>query len=96
MFGNSGIKKCVASVRVQLSQQEFDPDRSDHVSIACRGVVSYRTDEGRGSQRLIAFERHSIARNDRLGQSVRVSFPVRLERATIVSARLVTFSCERD
>lgn len=96
LFGNSGIRNCVASVRVQLSQQEFDANRSDHVFIACRGSISYRTDRGRGSQRLIALERHSIARNDRLGQSVRVSFPVRSERDKIVSARLVSFSCERD
>jgi len=96
LFGNSGIRKCVASVRVELSQQEFDANRSDHVFIACRGAISYRTDEGRGSQRLLAFVRHSIARNDRLGQSVRVSFPVRSERDKIVSAHLVAFSCERD
>ncbi|WP_458791237.1 SH3 domain-containing protein [Yoonia sp. MH D7] len=96
LFGNSGIRNCVASVRVQLSQQEFDPDRNDHVFIVCRGTVSYRTDQGRGSQRLIAFERNSIAHNDRLGQSVHVNFPVRSERDKIVSARLVSFSCERD
>ncbi len=96
LFGNSGIRKCVASVRVRLSQQEFDPNRSDHVFIACRGAISYRTDKGHGSQRLLAFERHSIAHNDRLGQSVHVNFPVQSERDKIVSAHLVSFSCVRD
>lgn len=96
LFGNNGIRKCVASARVQLLEQEFDPDRSDHVFIGCRGEISYRTDTGRGSQRLLALERHSIAHDDRLGQSVRVNFPVSSEQEKIISARLVSFSCRRN
>lgn len=96
LFGNSGIRKCVASVRVQLPRQEFDPGRGDRVYIACRGMISYRTDRGRRTKRLRAFERASISRDDRLGQSVRVNFPVRSERDKIISARLASFSCGRD
>lgn len=96
LFGNSGIRKCLASVRVQLSPQEFDPNRSDHVFIACHGTISYRTNTEHGPQRLAALERHSISRNDRLGQSVRVNFPIQSENEKIVSAHLVSFACGRD
>lgn len=101
LFGDSGIRKCVASVRVQLPRQDYDPARSDHVPIVCRGAISYRTGShrtgaDRRARRLSAVERKSIARNDRLGQSVRIDFPVRSIREKIVSARLAVFACERD
>lgn len=96
LFGNSGIRKCMASARVQLSSQERDPNRSDHVYIACRGVVSYRTDVDHSSQRLVGYDRLSISRDDRLGQSARVNFDVRSNRNKIISAHLQSFSCARD
>lgn len=96
VFGNSGIRKCVASVRVQLSPQEYDPNRADSVLVACRGAISYSTDNDRYPQRIVAIERKNIARNDRLGQSVRVDFDVRSNRNKVVSAQLQAFSCVRD
>lgn len=96
LFGNSGIRKCMASARVQLSPQERDPNRSDHVYIACRGVVSYRTDVDNSPQRLVGYERLSISRDDRLGQSARVNFDVRSNKNKIISAHLQSFSCARD
>lgn len=96
LFGNSGIRNCVASVRVQLSVQDYDPNRADSVSVACRGVITYRTDIDRHPRRIVAVERGSIARNDRLGQSVRVDFDVRSNWNKVISASLKTFSCARD
>lgn len=96
LFGNSGIRKCMASARVQLSPEERDPNRSDHVYIACRGVVSYRTDVDHSSQRLLGYDRLSISRDDRLGQSARVNFDVRSNKNKIISAHLQSFSCARD
>lgn len=95
VFGNSGIRKCAASVRVQLSPEEFDPNRSDRVLIACRATISYRTENNHNAQRIVAVERRSIARNDRLGQSVRIDFDVRSNRNKIVSAELRALSCAR-
>lgn len=96
LLGNSGIRKCTASVRVQLSPEEFDPNRRDSVSIACRGAISYHTDINRHARRIVAVERRSISYNDRLGRTVRVDFDVRSNRNKIVSARLREFSCARD
>ncbi|TCT41851.1 SH3 domain-containing protein [Martelella mediterranea] len=96
LFGNSGIRKCGVSVRVQLSPEEYDPNRSDSVLIACRGAISYRTENDRHAQRIVAVERQSIARNDRLGRTVRVNFDVHSNRNKIVSAQLRAFSCARD
>ncbi|MDF2097467.1 SH3 domain-containing protein [Aquibaculum arenosum] len=96
LFGNSGIRKCIASVRVRLPLDEFAPGRSDHVPVACRGAISYRTATEPYSKRLIEDERTSIAHNDQLGQSVRIHFPVRSERAKIESADLEAFTCWRD
>lgn len=96
LFGNSGIRNCMASARVQLSSQERDPNRSDHVYIACRGVVSYRTDVDNSSQRMVGYDRLSISRDDRLGQSARVNFDVRSNKNKIISAHLQSFSCARD
>lgn len=96
LFGNSGIRKCGASVRVQLSSEEYDPNRSDSILIACRGAISYRTENNLHAQRIVAVERTSIARNDRLGRTVRVDFDVRSNRSKIVSAQLRAFSCARD
>lgn len=96
LFGNSGIQKCAASVRVQLSPEEFDPNRSDSVLIACRSAISYRTENNHNTQRIVAFERRSIARNDRLGRTVRVGFDIHSKRTKIVSAQLQAFSCARD
>lgn len=96
LFGNSGIRKCVASVRVRLPLSEVAQERSDHVPVACRGAISYRTATEPYSKRLVQDEPTSIAHNDRLGQSVRIHFPVRSERAKIVSADLEAFTCWRD
>ncbi|WP_289042650.1 SH3 domain-containing protein [uncultured Aliiroseovarius sp.] len=96
LFGDNGIRKCVASARVQLLRQEYDPDRNDLVFVACRGVISYRTTVDRFSHHMAVVERASISRDDRLGQSVRVDFPVRSVGDKVVSARLVAFSCGRD
>ncbi len=95
LFGNSGIRKCAASVRVQLSAGEYDPGRTDSVLVACRGVISYRTENDRFAQRMFATERRSIARNDRLGQTVMVNFDVRAIRDKIVSAQLRSYTCMR-
>tara|TARA_R100001086_G_scaffold247505_1_gene181929 strand:- start:202 stop:441 length:240 start_codon:yes stop_codon:yes gene_type:complete len=79
-----------------LPFDEFAPERSDHVPVACRGAISYRTATEPYSKRLIEDERTSIAYNDRLGQSVRIHFLMRSERAKIVSADLEAFTCWRD
>ncbi len=67
---------CAPRLRVQLSEQDYDPDRSDSVRASCRSVITYHTDIDRTTRRMVAIERDSIARNDRLGQSVRVDFDV--------------------
>ncbi|MGO2007136.1 SH3 domain-containing protein [Vreelandella alkaliphila] len=96
LFGNSGIRKCAASVRVQLSPEEYDPNRTDRVLVACRGEISYQTENEGYAKRIVAFERRSISLNDRLGRTVRVDFDVRSDRSKIISAQLQAFSCARD
>jgi hypothetical protein len=96
IFGNSGIKKCGASARVQLMPEEYDPDRSDIVPIACRGAITYQTENNQHTQRIVAVQSISIARNDRLGQSAKLDFDVRSIRDKINSAQLLRFSCVRD
>lgn len=96
VFGNSGIGKCAASVRVQLSPEEYDPNRTDSVPIVCRGSISYQTENNSHTERIVAVERRSISRNDRLGRTVRVDFDVRSNRSKIMSAYLRSFSCARD
>lgn len=96
IFGNSGIRKCGASARVQLLPQEYDPDRSDIVPIACRGAITYQTENNQNAQRIVAIERISISHDDRLGRSARIDFDVRSIRDKIVSAQLLSFFCVRD
>lgn len=96
LFGNSGIRNCVASVRVQLSREEYDPDRMDRILIVCRGAISYQTENSLHAKRIVAVERRSISRDDRLGRTVRVDFDVRSSTSKIISAQLRAFSCARD
>lgn len=96
LFGNSGIGKCSASVRVQLSPEEYDPNRTDRVFVACRGEISYQTENNSYTERMVAVERRSISFDDRLGRSVRINFDVRSNKNKIVSAYLQSFSCARD
>ncbi len=92
LFGDSGIRKCVASARVQLAHGAYDPARAGSVPIVCRGQISYRTRDG-ASARMFAYDRGSIAYDDRLGQSMRINFDVRAIKAKIDSAHLTAFYC---
>lgn len=96
IFGNSGIRSCSASARVQLAARDKDPNRSDHVYIVCHGTLAYRTEHDSHTRYMSATQRGSIARNDHIGQSITVEFNVRPIREKIISGYIESFSCSQD
>lgn len=96
IFGNSGIRSCSASARVQLAARDKDPNRSDHVYIVCHGTLAYRTHHDSHTRYMSATQRGSIARNDHIGQSITVEFNVRPIREKIISGYIESFSCSQD